>query len=109
FNTDPTRIEVIRAGNPDLVPEKRWLWDAVYEYRLPADQGVLSAHIYYLDISDYIDQVPVDQSTVSATGNISKGKDYAAELTANLRLGFIGLPTATLDLTLQRRDTEVID
>ncbi|MBM3515295.1 MAG: hypothetical protein FJX59_16505, partial [Alphaproteobacteria bacterium] len=35
FNDEPTRVEVLRAGNPNLVPEKRWTYEGVYEYRLP--------------------------------------------------------------------------
>jgi hypothetical protein len=109
FNDEPTRVDVIRAGNPNLVPDKRWLYEAVYEYRFAGDRGVVSLRGYRIDISDFIDQIPVDTSTVSATGNIGSAVDKAVELTAGLRLGFIGLSNATLDLSFQRRKTQATD
>ena len=109
FNDEPTRVEVLRAGNPNLVPEKRWTYEAVYEYRLPEDQGVISLRGYYIDITDFIEQVPIDLSPVSATGNLGKATDMVGEFKAGLRLGFIGLPNATLDVFLQKRRTRVTD
>ena len=109
FNDEPTRVDVLRAGNPSLVPEKRWTFDAVYEYRLPDDQGVVSARAYYIDITDFIEQVPIDLSAVAATGNLGTAWDAVAELKAGLRLGFIGLPDATLDVFLQKRRTRLTD
>jgi hypothetical protein len=109
FNNEPLRVEVLRAGNPNLVPDKRWTYEAVYEYRLPDDQGVISLRGYYIDISDFIEQIPIDLTSVSATGNLGKASDAVAELKAGLRLGFIGLPNATVDLFLQKRRTRVTD
>jgi len=109
FNTEPNRVDVIRAGNPNLVPEKRWIYDAVYEYRLPEDQGVISLRGTYVAITDFIEQIPVDTSVVAANGNIGPAHDWDIELKAGLRLGFIGLPNATLDISLQKRESRVTD
>jgi outer membrane receptor for ferrienterochelin and colicin len=109
FNDEPTRVDVLRAGNPNLVPEKRWTYEAVYEYRLADDQGVVSLRGYTIAITDYIEQVPIDLSAVAATGNLGKASESAAEFKAGLRLGFLGLPNATVDVLLQKRRSRVTD
>ena len=109
FNTDFLRLEVLRAGNPDLVPEKEWLYELTHEYRLPDDQGVITLRGFYKDISDHIEQIPVGEGIVSATGNNGSAYHYGAELSTALRLGWIGLPTARLDGNFVVQDSRVTD
>ena len=109
FNTDFQRLEVLRAGNPDLVPEKEWLYELTHEYRLPEDRGIISLRGFYKDISDLIDQIPIGQGIVSATGNVGNASHFGAELNTGLRLGWIGLPTARLDADITVQGSRVRD
>lgn len=109
FNTDATRLEVLRAGNPDLVPEKQWLYELFYEHRLAADLGVVTLRGYYGDVSDRIEQIPVGTTILAATGNIGSGHYFGAEIKLGLRLGWIGLPTASIDATGYVQDSKVVD
>lgn len=109
FNTDFFRLEVLRAGNPDLVPEKEWLYELTHEYRLPEDQGIITLRGFYKDISDHIQQIPVGDGIVSATGNNGSVYHYGAELSAAVRLGWIGLPSARLDASFTAQDSQVTD
>ncbi|MFL2771447.1 MAG: TonB-dependent receptor plug domain-containing protein [Rhodospirillaceae bacterium] len=109
FNTDFLRLEVLRAGNPDLVPEKEWLYELTHEYRLPDDQGVITLRGFYKDISSHIEQIPIGQGVVSATGNNGSARHYGSELSTALRLGWIGLPTARLDANFIVQDSRVTD
>ena len=52
------------AGNPNLVQEKAWQYEVNMEYRLPEDNGVLNARVFYHDLEDVIDRV--GQAAMSA-------------------------------------------
>ena len=109
FNTEVSRLEVVREGNPKLVPEKQWVYEVTYEYRLPADQGVVSLRGFYNDVTGHIAQIPTGPTILSATGNVGNGKLYGGELKAGLRLGWIGLPKAALDATVRIQNSKVTD
>ena len=109
FNTDFLRLEVLRAGNPELVPEKEWLYELTHEYRLPDDQGVISLRGFYKDISDHIEQIPIGEGIVSATGNIGSAYHYGGEISTALRLGWIGLPTARIDANFIVQESRATD
>lgn len=109
FNTEASRLEVLRAGNPSLVPEKQWLYELQYEYRLPKDQGVVTLRGYYGDVSDKIENIPVGATISAATGNIGSAHYEGIEAKLGLRLGFLGLPNATLDASAFRQRSRATD
>ncbi|MBM3515223.1 MAG: TonB-dependent receptor, partial [Alphaproteobacteria bacterium] len=95
FLNDDVANDVIRSGNPDLVPEKAWDFNLGVERRLADDQGVLSLEGFYSRIADKVEKIDL-RGTV-ATGNIGTGIEYGARVNAGLRLGFLGLPRAAID------------
>ena len=109
FNTDDNTTDVVKAGNPSLVPEKAWEYDLTFERRLTEDQGVWALRLYYFDIEDHIDKIPVGDGTVGATGNIGSAKEMGAELSTGLRLGWLGLPGGSIDAAYTIRDTSTTD
>ena len=101
-----------QAGNPEIVQEQSWEYSLNLEYRLPNNLGVFNSELYYRDIEDVIDLVNVSTSSDdlrSARGNIGDAYRYGLRLDASTRLGFIGLPTALLNVNLSLQDSEVTD
>jgi outer membrane receptor protein involved in Fe transport len=102
----------IEPGNPGLAPEKIWIYEAGFEHRLANDGGVLDFRAFYHQITDHIDKIPfIDQNNnlVSAQGNIADANLYGIEGRASVRLGFIGVPDATLSLRYLRQWSDLID
>ena len=109
FATDDNTSDVVRAGNPSLVPEKAWEYDVTFEQRLRDDQGVWALRLFYFDIEDHIDEIPVGDGTFAATGNIGAARQLGAELSTGLRLGWLGLPNGSVDVSYTIRDTSTTD
>ncbi len=115
----------LKVGNTDLRPTKTWEFTVVYEHRLPNDAGSLEGKAYYhhrkdhqtrVDFTNYVDfdgnAVTVDEffalppddalrDSIDFTptqGNIDSAYIYGVDLKSNLRMGFVGVPEATLSL-----------
>lgn len=100
------------AGNPEIVQEQAWNYSFNLEYRLPNSLGVLNSELYYRDIQDVIDRVDVStgpDNLGSARGNIGDAYRYGLNVDASTRLGYIGLPSALLNLGFSVQDSEVND
>ena len=101
-----------QAGNPEIVQEQSWRYQANAEYRLPNSLGVVNTQFYYRDYQDVIDRVDVSRSPddlESARGNIGDGIRYGVNLDVSSKMGFVGLPDALLTLGLGAHDSEVTD
>ncbi|MES2626019.1 MAG: outer membrane beta-barrel protein [Pseudomonadota bacterium] len=116
FSNDDNRVDVISAGNPELVPEQAMEYELTYEHRLPDDLGVFTATGLYADIRDRISSVPLvvqDENGVTetrtATGNIDSARLYELSLNGSLRLGWLNLRTAVIEASLQLRDMAIND
>jgi outer membrane receptor for ferrienterochelin and colicins len=103
----------IDAGNPDLRPEKAWLYEAAHQHRLPNRQGVLEGRVFYKDIQDHIDKFVIRREAngdpVSASGNIGNAKVYGAEAKVGVKLAWLGLPDVGIDLRYLRQWSETTD
>ncbi|MCC3859815.1 TonB-dependent receptor plug domain-containing protein [Pseudemcibacter aquimaris] len=116
----------IRYGNTDLLPTQTWEFEIGYEHRIPNDAGTIEAKAYYhhridhqtrVDFTEYRDAIGGNLITVDqffalppstalrdetdftpAQGNIDSAYIYGADFKGNMRLGFIGVPEATLTL-----------
>ena len=108
ISTNDVRIGVIQAGNPNLVPEKKWTFEVTGEYRLADDQGVLTLRTFYDDITDYIDKILIVPD-VAGAGNIGSAYSFGAELKAGLRLDALGLAGASIDASGTLQDSSVTD
>lgn len=103
------RDDNIDTGNPDLVPEKAWEFNASYEHRLRNDGGILEGSVFYKKISDHISKVLLPGDTGSATGNIGNARAYGFEVKANMPLTFLKLPDVVIDATYTWQDTQTTD
>lgn len=101
-----------QAGNPEIVQEQSWRYQANLEYRLPNSLGVVNTQVYYRDYEDVIDRVDVSKNPgdlESARGNIGDGIRYGVNLDISSKMSFVGLPDALLTLGLGAHDSEVTD
>lgn len=109
YNVVDDRVE---AGNPALEPEKTWTYTAGVEHRLADDGGLVDLRAFYSDITDAIDKAPLRDGRgflVSAAGNIGAARLYGLEAKGSVRLGFLGLPSAQLNLRGLRQWSQVED
>lgn len=116
FTNDDNRLDVISAGNPELEPEQSWVYEVAYERRLPGDAGFWSITGRYRDVEDKEGRIPLlirneagEIEERTAPGNIGDGTAVELELNAGLRLGWLNLDRAVLEVTVEAADTEVTD
>lgn len=116
FTNDDNRLDVISAGNPELVPEQAWEYELTYERRLRGDAGFVSVTGTFRDVEDKEARIPLlvrspdgalEERT--APGNIGDGTQLELELNASLRLGWLNLDRAVLEGSVEISDTEVTD
>jgi len=107
------RNDRFTAGNPDLRPETAWEYEVGFEHRLPDDQGVIEARLFYNDIQDRIESVAIDVDGDGeldpASGNIGDASEYGGELSFSIRMARLGVPDLILDGSYLRRKSEVTD
>jgi len=90
------------AGNPNLVPPQSWNYEIEATQQL-GSFGSITARLYYEQISDIVDQVPLSP-TAEAPGNIDSAKRYGLEWNSTFNFDSLGWRGGRLDveLTLQR-------
>lgn len=98
------------SGNPDLVQEKTWIYEAAYEQRLANDGGFFKVKLFYNDISDKIDKVIGNiGGDRSATGNVGDASLYGAEVESSVRLAMVGVPDAVVTVSYTRQRARLTD
>jgi len=96
------------AGNPNLVPEKAWVFEVGDEYRLADDAGVLQVKGFYKRVQDVNDRVPLGPN-FSGPGNLGNGISYGVKTEASLKLNKLGLFDGVLSGTYLVQDSSVRD
>lgn len=102
----------VLAGNQNLRPDYWWNYNFLAEYRLPDDQGVVSANFYHHRHKDFLQRIDLSSSfddVLSAAGNIGTGDMYVFEVKGSVRLKRLGMPNVLLTTTLNARDSWVND
>jgi outer membrane receptor protein involved in Fe transport len=120
---------VLNAGNADLEPDKRWIYEAAFEKRF-WENGALVLTFRHEDIEDVIDQFPFqvevdanndgipddanndgipDTMLVAGPGNIGDGANDVAELSLTVPLKPIGLTGGEFKVTGTWQNSEVTD
>jgi hypothetical protein len=79
---------VITGGNPELEPERDWIFEAAWDRRFGKTADVVMT-VSHAELEKVIDQLPV--AGFSAPGNIGNGTRDKAALDLTLPLGVIGL------------------
>lgn len=95
------------AGNPNLVPPQSWNSEIEATQQLGAF-GSITAKLYYEQISDIVDQIPLGP-TAEAPGNIDSAIRYGMEWNSTFNFDSIGWRGARLDLELQLQRSRVRD
>lgn len=99
--------EDIDFGNPDLRPERTWIFEAGFERRF-GDIGVVEVTGFFDYVQDLEDLLPIG-GIVEVPGNIGDGKRYGVRLNITTPLDFLGLSNSRLDSSLVVRDSSVED
>jgi len=99
-------------GNSNLRPDYWWNYNFLAEYRLPDDQGVVSANFYHHRHKDFLQRIDVSNGPDeirSAAGNIGTGDMYVFEVKGSIRLKRLGMPNVLFTTTANVRDSWVKD
>jgi len=100
------------AGNRNLRPDYWWNYNALLEYRLPDDVGVVSANLYqhhHKDFKQRIDVSTSEDNLESAVGNIGRGNMYVLDLKGSIRMSMFNMPNLLVTSQLSVRDSSVYD
>ena len=100
------------AGNSNLRPDYWWNYNLLAEYRLPDDQGVVSANFYHhrhKDLLQRIDVSPGPNDLRSAAGNIGTGDMQVFEIKGSGRRSRLGMPNVLFTTSANVRDSWVTD
>tara|TARA_Y100001970_G_C14235635_1_gene861608 strand:+ start:709 stop:2928 length:2220 start_codon:yes stop_codon:yes gene_type:complete len=99
-------------GNSNLRPDYWWNYNFLAEYRLPDDQGVVSANFYHHRHKDFLQRIDISNGPDeirSAAGNIGTGDMYVFEVKGSIRLKRLGMPNVLFTTTANVRDSWVKD
>lgn len=106
---------VVAAGNPDLEPDKTWVYELTGERRF-WDTGSVVATLRHEQITDVSDRVPIevlnDDGSIDvfeAPGNIGEGTNDELEVDVTLPLKRLGVEGGELKADLTWRKSEVTD
>ncbi len=109
--TTNTPAEADSRGNPNLKPEKTVNYEAVAEYYLPQNAGVLSMNFYARLTKDFIERhIEFDGSRWGdSPHNEGNAKHWGIELDAKTKTDVIGWKDATAKMHLTLPKSEVKD
>ncbi len=93
------------AGNPDLVPQQANVLELRGERAFGA-RGAASLTLYYEDIQDIVDRIPVGDDG-DAAGNLESASRYGMSFSGTWRRW--GLPGGQLEISSELRKSRVVD
>jgi outer membrane receptor protein involved in Fe transport len=100
------------AGNPDLIPQQAWVYEAALEQRFWGS-GALVLTYRHFDINDVVDRVPILSPAgvilADAPGNIGTGTKDEYQLSLTVPMARLGVKDAQLKGQVTKRDTKVRD
>ncbi|GAA0649842.1 TonB-dependent receptor plug domain-containing protein [Brevundimonas lenta] len=99
--------ENVLGGNVNLVPEQRWIMEAIYERRFWSD-GIISIGLRHDEITDAIDVIPLDDG-LSAVGNIGDGTLDQLALNITIPTTKLGISGGRFGFRNTWNHTEVTD
>lgn len=97
----------LALGNPDLKPQSTWVIELSEERRF-GELGVIKGTLFYDDISDVEDLLPLN-AEFEAPGNIGDGRRYGLRLEATLPLQALGISGARIDIEGRWKRSNVVD
>lgn len=94
------------SGNAEIVPEQAWKLSVQAEKNFN-DWGAATLNVYYSDIEDIVDRVPIGSG--DGPGNLDAAWQIGASLDATLKLAKLGVPGGELQTYVRWSDSEVTD
>jgi len=100
----------VTAGNPDLLPDNRWQYEAVYEQRF-WDKGAVTVSLLHQQIENILDNKPVvtPTGTFDVRGNIGSGTATRLSVDATIPTDRFGIKGGLLTLEGDWRDSALTD
>jgi hypothetical protein len=102
--------DMVRAGNPNLVPQKQWHHALVIDYVF-WERGAASLSVENDALEDTLDHMAIvtNDGVYDARGNIGKGTRRTVKGNVTLPLDPLNIPGGMLKLDAYETDTRVID
>jgi outer membrane receptor for ferrienterochelin and colicins len=112
-------------GNTAIKPQEEWEFSLAYEHRFAKNLGTIEVQVFHTKFKDYIsnidfseyadglgNQITADQyfalrpsdalrdttDFTAKSGNIDKATGYGVKIKSNIRLGFLGLEGAVINI-----------
>ena len=100
----------VSAGNAELKPAAKWVFEGVYERRFWGE-GAVTLTVFHEAIEDVIDRVPVTSTSgvFDAPGNIGDAERSVAQMRVALPLSRLGVPGGLLKTLVEFAHTEATD
>ena len=95
-----------QTGNSDIVPDQRWIFSLEAE-RDFGSWGAVTAEVFYNDIEDLIDQVPIGMG--EGPGNLDNASRYGLEIEGTLKFDNFGWTGAQIEYEGFLQDTFLDD
>ena len=97
----------VNVSNTNLVPPQSWVLDLELQQSL-GELGSLTLSGFYEDITDIVDQIPIEGGG-QAPGNIDSAERFGASMDVTLLFDTLGINGARLDLEAAYTESEVLD
>ncbi len=106
----PLSNGAVRAGNPELDPQRDWVFEAAYDRRFWS-AGQITLTLRHYDYGYVIDRIPIYSSAgpYDAPGNIGSGEKDEAAVTLTLPTDRLGVKNGSLTAQSTFRRSRVID
>ena len=100
----------VSAGNAELKPAAKWVFEAVHERRFWGE-GAITLTVFHEAIEDAVDRVPVTSASgvFDAPGNIGDAERSVAQVRLSLPLSRLGVPGGLLKTFVEFAHTEATD
>ncbi|MET3663830.1 TonB-dependent receptor [Caulobacter sp. 1776] len=102
-----TETGTVDAGNPDLVPERRWVIETAWEKRFWGG-GAVVVSWRHAEIQDVVDLIPI-KSVFEAPGNIGDGVNDLYQVNVTVPTDKLSISGGQLKARLSWAESEVTD
>ncbi len=102
-------VDQVNSGNPQIVPDKTWALEAVWDHQLRDDKSSIRTRLFYDFVQDVVGQTALPGATTDFTGNIGNGQRYGFEIEAAVAFDQFGVPGAILEVGYKHQWSRVTD
>lgn len=102
-------VDDVDSGNPEIVPDKTWAFEAVWDHQLKDDRSSVRTRLYYNLVRDVVGKTSLPGGTTDFNGNIGNGRRYGFDIEMALVSDRFGWPGAILEAGYGHQWSSVID